>query len=211
MPLNAGRLRHRVVIQSPVSTQDQDTGEAIITWSNLDTVWAEIAPISAREFVASDREDSKVTTRITIRYRDDIDASMRLYHASKDFYYNIEGVLSDKESGLEYLTLPCSEGLRYTEENQSLAAPVNLAVPSISGTLEVGESVIVSNGTWANSPSSYSYQWYRQGAVSITGATNATYLLTGAEEGFTVYCAVTATNATGSASSNSLAVGPIAP
>lgn len=211
MPLEAGKLRHRVVIQSPVATQDQDTGEALITWSDIATVWAEIAPISAREFVASDREDSKITTRITIRYRDDIDASMRLYHASKDFYYNIEGILSDRDSGLEYLTLPCSEGIRYTEENQSVVAPVNLIAPSISGTAQVGQTVTVSNGTWANSPSSYSYQWYRQGAVAITGATNSTYLLSGSEEGLTVYCSVTATNEAGSTSVNTAVFGPISP
>lgn len=73
--------------------------------------------MSAREFVASQAEASKVDTRITIRYRA-IDASMRLYHKSKDIYYNIEGVLFDKESGLEYITLPCSQGLRTEEENE---------------------------------------------------------------------------------------------
>lgn len=110
---NMSKLRHRVIIQKQVETRDLNNGAVIVTWDNVATVWAEIAPLSAREFVTSQQEDSKVSTRITIRYRSDINPKMRLFHASKGLYYNIEGVLSDLDSGLEYITLPCSEGLRY--------------------------------------------------------------------------------------------------
>lgn len=111
--LNSGKLRHRVVIQYPLESQNQDTGAIDVVWTDVATVWSSIEPVSAREFIAAQSEGSKVSTRITMRYRPDIDAKMRLYHAAKGQYYNIEGVLADKESGLEYLTLPCSEGLRY--------------------------------------------------------------------------------------------------
>lgn len=113
MPLNAGKLRHRIVIQSQQETQNSTTGAIIVAWVDLATVWAAIEPISAREYTVAQSEDSKVTTRITIRYRADLTAKMRAYHAAKNKYYNIEGVLSDKDSGLEYITLPCSEGIRY--------------------------------------------------------------------------------------------------
>lgn len=112
--LNSGKLRHRVILQNQIETQDQNTGETLVTWNNLATLWAAIEPLSAREFIAAQEEDSKVSARITIRYRSNIDASMRFYHEAKDIYYNIEGILSDKDSGLEYITLPCSEGVRYT-------------------------------------------------------------------------------------------------
>lgn len=111
--IEAGKLRHRLVIQYQAESQNQQTGAIDVVWTNVATVWGSIEPISAREFIASQSEDSKLSTRITIRYRSDIDAKMRLYHAAKGQYYNIEGVLSDKESGLEYITLPCSEGIRY--------------------------------------------------------------------------------------------------
>lgn len=110
--LNPGKLRHRVIIQQPVDAQDQNTGATVRTWSDVATVWAAIEPLSAREFVAAQSEDSKVSARVTIRYRSGISHEMRLYHAAKGQYYNIEGVLSDKESGLEYITIPVSEGLR---------------------------------------------------------------------------------------------------
>lgn len=117
--LSAGKLRHRVQIQYPIETQDQNTGAIQVSWAVLASVWASIEPLSAREFVAAQSEDSKVTTRITIRYRSDINSAMRLYHPAKGLLYNIEGVLSDKDSGLEYLTLPCSEGLMYKEDEFS--------------------------------------------------------------------------------------------
>lgn len=110
---NLSKLRHRVIIQQQMEAQDPNTGAITVTWQNLATVWADIAPLSAREFVTAQQEDSKVNTRITIRYRADVTPKMRAYHASKGLYYNIEGVLSDLDSGLEYLTLPCSHGLRY--------------------------------------------------------------------------------------------------
>lgn len=111
--IQAGRLRHRVEIQYPQETQNSSDGSMTTTWSKLATVWAAIEPVSARDLVAAQVEDSKVTTRITIRYRPDIFAYMRIYHAAKNQYYNIHGILSDKESGLEYITMPCSEGVRY--------------------------------------------------------------------------------------------------
>lgn len=113
--IQAGKLRHRVVIQNPVETQDQNTGAVVINWVDVATVWASIEPLSAKEFVAAQALDSEISARITIRYRSDITAKMRLYHAHKRMYYDIHGILSDKNSGLEYITLPCSEGLRWQE------------------------------------------------------------------------------------------------
>jgi SPP1 family predicted phage head-tail adaptor len=172
-------------------------------------VWASIEALSAREFIAAQAEDSKVNTRITIRYRSGINAKMRLYHEAKDVYYNIEGVLSDKDSGLEYLTLPCSSGLRY--EQGADVAPVNLVLPTIGGTAEVGEVIEASDGQWANDPVSYAYQWYRSPGGAIAGATNSTYLTVLADQGLDLYCTVTATNTAGSASVNTADFGPIAP
>lgn len=121
MSFEAGRLRHRVRLEryEPLRdsqgdvVQDQTTGAVAREWAEVATVWAEIAPLSAREFIQSQALQSQVTTRITIRQRDDVDASMRAVHERRgrpDVVYNIRGVLPDPESGLEYLTLPCSTG-----------------------------------------------------------------------------------------------------
>ncbi|MYZ41415.1 head-tail adaptor protein [Achromobacter sp. KS-M25] len=107
--MSSGKLRHRVVIQRQQNTQDPDTGDLTTTWVDLASVWASIEPLSAREFVQSSATQSNITARVTIRYRKGIDATMRILHREK--IYGIEGVLADKDSGLEYLTLPCSEGV----------------------------------------------------------------------------------------------------
>ena len=121
MSIEAGRLRHRVRIERYAELldsngnvlQDPVSGEIPREWQEVATVWAEIAPISGREFIMSQAIQSQVTARLTIRHRDDVDASMRAVHVRKgrpDVVYNIKGVLADVESGLEYLTLPCSTG-----------------------------------------------------------------------------------------------------
>lgn len=107
--MRSGKLRHRVTIQKIEMTQDATTGESVKTWSDLGCVWASVEPLSVREFLAADSNKNEVSARITIRYRADIDGSMRIVYRSK--IYNIEGILSDAKSGLEYLTIPVSEGV----------------------------------------------------------------------------------------------------
>lgn len=107
--MHAGRLRHRVSLQEQVETRDNETGAVIVAWQEFGKAWSAIEPLSAREFVASQAVQSEVVARITMRYRSDVTAKNRIVHNGR--VYNIEGVLADKDSGLEYMTLPCSEGL----------------------------------------------------------------------------------------------------
>ena len=106
--LAAGDLHHRVVVDRLVKEQDQATGAINLTWRQHARLWARVTPMSGREIMAASAEHSAVTTRIMLRYRRDIDATMRVRHRGK--YYNIQAVLPDNESGLEWLTLLCSEG-----------------------------------------------------------------------------------------------------
>lgn len=108
----AGILRHRVRIEEQVTAKDS-FGQVDTYWAPFATVWAAIEPLSAREFLAAQQVQSKASARITIRYRPGLLASMRIIH--RDTLYNIEGILQDKESGIEYMTLPVSSGPYYRE------------------------------------------------------------------------------------------------
>jgi glucose/arabinose dehydrogenase len=85
-----------------------------------------------------------------------------------------------------------------------LVVPQNLAVPTVSGTLRVGNILTAGTGTWTGSePLEFSYQWLRCDAtgnscVPIFAATEATYMLTPLEFGSTIRVVVMATNAAGS-------------
>ncbi len=108
--LKAGDLRHRVTIERLTSSQNTSTGDVTESWVTFATVWAAIAPLSARDFVAAQAAQSKVSARLTIRALPGVTAAMRAVHGSTIYY--IEGVLPDPDSGLEYLTLPVSQGVR---------------------------------------------------------------------------------------------------
>lgn len=87
--------------------------------------------------------------------------------------------------------------------------PLNTVAPVVSGTGTVGQNLTTTNGTWTNSPSSYIYNWRRNG-VGIPGANGAVYALVGADSGTNVSSVVQAINAAGGgiavASSNAIAV-----
>jgi hypothetical protein len=90
------------------------------------------------------------------------------------------------------------------------AAPVNSALPAISGQTIQGSALTTSDGTWSNSPTSYTYQWQdcnTSGAActNISGATSSTYTLAGSDVGDTLRAVVTATNSGGSAPATSAA------
>lgn len=110
---SAGKLRHRVSLQMPITAQDPVTGEQTQTWAEVAEVWAAIEPLSAREFLAAQAQQSKITARIVIRSRE-VSTTWRAVHVVNGIStraYNIHGVLTDKDSGLDYVTLPVSTGV----------------------------------------------------------------------------------------------------
>jgi hypothetical protein len=89
-----------------------------------------------------------------------------------------------------------------------VSPPYNTVAPVISGTLTEDETLTTTDGTWLQSPTSYTYQWKRDG-VNIGGATSNNYVLLLADVGSTITVTVTATNAAGSTNATSAGVGPV--
>ena len=91
---------------------------------------------------------------------------------------------------------------------RTAAVPNNTSPPTITGTAREGNTLTAHNGSWANAPTSFTYQWQRCGAdgtgcADNTGATNQTYTLTSADADHTVRVQVTAKNADGQSTASS--------
>ncbi|ETF00684.1 head-tail adaptor protein [Advenella kashmirensis W13003] len=108
----AHKLIHRVVLQRydrAAGTLDPETGDRSGEWKDMAVLYANVTPLSSREFLQAGATQSEVTARITVRYREDIRASDRIVFRGK--IYNLHGIQPDNKSGLEYLTMPVSQGV----------------------------------------------------------------------------------------------------
>lgn len=69
---------------------------------------ADITAISGRELIAAQAVQSKISTRIKLRYLPGLKASMRIVHRTD--IYNVEGLIPDPDSGNRFVTAMCSRG-----------------------------------------------------------------------------------------------------
>lgn len=79
-----GWLRHRVTLQSAAGAPDGAGGETV-TWDDMATLWARIAPTAAREEIVGGHLAGVVTHDITFRWRDDIAGGMRVVYRDRVF------------------------------------------------------------------------------------------------------------------------------
>jgi hypothetical protein len=93
------------------------------------------------------------------------------------------------------------------ETVKPIPPPVLSGKPTLTGKTSPGSTLTCNKGTWTGNPTSYAYEWLRNG-TQLAGVTGSTYVLTTLDEGTTFVCVVTASNAGGSASgtSNSLSI-----
>jgi SPP1 family predicted phage head-tail adaptor len=82
------RLRHRLSLQQEVSTPD-GAGGYTRNWQEVAQLWAEIAPLSSNirggEMLMAGQIQSRITHKVTLRYREGITAGMRLVFDAKVF------------------------------------------------------------------------------------------------------------------------------
>src|SRR5207249_1337986 len=84
-------------------------------------------------------------------------------------------------------------------------APVTTGPPTITGTAQQGQTLTEQHGSWANEPTSYTYQWQQcdgsgNNCTAISGATKQTYVPVAGDVGHTIRVQETASNANGSGS-----------
>lgn len=105
--MNAGNLRHRVVIERAVESRAADA-ELTAVYRQVFETWAAIAPVTGRESLAGQQVQALVDTRITIRYRADsqVDETCRVREVTKGAIYDIVTVLPDPTLR-RWITLLC--------------------------------------------------------------------------------------------------------
>lgn len=96
--MNFSRLRHSVAIQA--ATESAGTrGENARSWATVETVWAAIEPLNARETFYAQQVQSLCTHRVRMRYNATVTPKHRILYGARLFY--IEGVTHTDERGRE--------------------------------------------------------------------------------------------------------------
>lgn len=103
--MNAGQLNTRCRVEQKSITQDAVYGTELVTWTTLATVWCNVQDElpSKSEAVRQGLAVATQRARVRMRYRTDIDSSMRVVILpGEDVYQIVSGpaVLGNKD-GLE--------------------------------------------------------------------------------------------------------------
>lgn len=98
--MNPGELKHRITFQVQDLEQEEET------WNDILSTWANINPISGKEYYSAETINSDLTHKIRLRYRKGITPDMRILY--KDRIFNIVSVINEYEKNA-ILQLMCRE------------------------------------------------------------------------------------------------------
>jgi len=102
----AGRRDKLVTIQYVVETRDADFSSIESDWEDFAQVWAQVEPISGREYFLNREQQTEVTVRIRMLHMPGITNKMRVSY--RDKLYQIVTVIDPLEQR-EELELVCSD------------------------------------------------------------------------------------------------------
>lgn len=102
--MNAEKMRHRITFQQQSPEKDALGGYGDV-WTDVVTVWAQITPLSGREYFSQVRENV-ISHKIYCRYHSGISPKMRIKFGERIF--RILSVMNWEERG-QGLTIMCEE------------------------------------------------------------------------------------------------------
>lgn len=105
--MNIGKLRHRITLLRQVN-EVNDYGASTQTWKRVATVWADVRPLSGREYFSAQQVQSEVTTQIWLRHIEGIKPTMKVKFGKREF--EILSVLNIQERDVS-LQLMCKESV----------------------------------------------------------------------------------------------------
>lgn len=103
--MKIGRLRHRIAIEESIAGRDS-FGAEISEWRQFIKVWADVSPVSGREFIAFKQINAEISTKVTIRYIAGVTTEMRVLFDNRIF--EITSIINPEEKNVSLL-LMCKE------------------------------------------------------------------------------------------------------
>lgn len=103
--MKIGKLRHLIIIEESIPSRDS-FGAEVSEWIQFAKVWADVSPVSGREFASFKQINAEITTKITIRYIAGITTEMRILFGDRVF--EIDSVINPEEKNISLL-LMCKE------------------------------------------------------------------------------------------------------
>lgn len=100
--MNSGRLRTPIVIQT-CSETTASNGESSRTWTAFASPFAELKPLSGREYLRNDQTRGEITHQIKLRYVSGVTDKMRIISGSRIF--EIVAVLPDRTNARELVIM----------------------------------------------------------------------------------------------------------
>lgn len=100
----ASTLRQRITVLKQTSGRSPTGAVLAPTWTTYLTLWASMEPLSVKDVLTAQAANSQTIARCIIRYRADIDSTMKIEHNGRRYEINGEP-LADARSGREHLTL----------------------------------------------------------------------------------------------------------
>lgn len=102
--LNAGRLRHKIRIESPVNEQDEAGQVKVKEWALVARPFAEVLGVGGGESLRGRQIEAQTTHLVTIHWRAGILPTMRVVHEGR--LLNIVRV-DDPEGDRRMLVIQC--------------------------------------------------------------------------------------------------------
>ncbi len=103
--MRAGRLKHRVIIKTPVESGRDSAGVPIFNLVDIATVWASVGYISGRERWASTHVINNYQVSVLIRSRSDLKENMQVHHG--DRILDIKAILPEANGISTDMVLLC--------------------------------------------------------------------------------------------------------
>jgi SPP1 family predicted phage head-tail adaptor len=113
--MKSGRLRHRGRIERKTAPTSNAFNEPIVQWQSIGEVWADVEPLTGREFFANAQVQGEITHRVTMRYMPGVGPSNRFVFIDPrpdgsiaERAFDIKQVIDPRERHVE-LQLMCVE------------------------------------------------------------------------------------------------------